>query len=100
MLNIFQNRKIVASLIIGPFFILLFTWIFMELESWSFINALYFTVSTLTTVGYGDLVPTSDLSRLVATILMILLVPIILVLLGIISDLVVGHFHKITIKKD
>jgi hypothetical protein len=32
-------------------------------EGWSVIDALYFTVVTLTTIGYGDLHPTTDLSK-------------------------------------
>ena len=34
------------------------------LEGWSWISALYFTVVTMATVGYGDLHPTTDISRL------------------------------------
>jgi voltage-gated potassium channel Kch len=33
-------------------------------EGWSLIDSLYFTVITLTTIGYGDLHPTTDLSKL------------------------------------
>jgi voltage-gated potassium channel len=33
-------------------------------EDWSVIDALYFTVVTLTTIGYGDLHPTTDLSKI------------------------------------
>lgn len=34
------------------------------LEHWTWVSSFYFTVSTLTTIGYGDLVPTTDTSRL------------------------------------
>ncbi len=33
-------------------------------EKWSIIDALYFTVITLTTIGYGDLHPTNDVSKI------------------------------------
>ncbi len=37
---------------------------YMIVEGWDFVEAIYFSVATLTTVGYGDLHPTNDLSRL------------------------------------
>lgn len=33
-------------------------------EQWGWLDSFYFSVTTLTTVGYGDLHPTSDLSKL------------------------------------
>ena len=39
----------------------LFYWRF---EDWSIVEALYFCVVTLATVGYGDLSPTSDATRI------------------------------------
>ncbi len=33
-------------------------------EDWTIIQALYFSVVTLATVGYGDLTPTTDFSRI------------------------------------
>lgn len=33
-------------------------------EKWTWLDALYFSVVTLATVGYGDFVPTTDLSKL------------------------------------
>jgi voltage-gated potassium channel len=33
-------------------------------ESWDLVDSFYFSVMTLTTIGYGDLAPTSDLSKL------------------------------------
>ena len=48
--------------------IIIGTLIFQYLERWSWVESVYFTVVTLTTVGYGDLSPTTDISRIAAVI--------------------------------
>ncbi len=40
------------------------TVVFHHLEKWDWIQSAYFSVVTLTTVGYGDLHPTTDTARL------------------------------------
>ena len=40
------------------------TVVYMVLEGWSLIDALYFSVVTLATVGFGDLHPTTDEAKL------------------------------------
>jgi voltage-gated potassium channel len=56
-----QFRVLVALLA----FLLLSGTIFYSLHlGWSIVNAFYFSVTTLTTVGYGDLSPTTTLSKL------------------------------------
>jgi voltage-gated potassium channel len=37
---------------------------YWSVEDWTFIQALYFSVVTLATVGYGDLTPTTDYARI------------------------------------
>lgn len=38
--------------------------IYHRLEGWSYLDALYFTIITLTTVGYGDFSPQTDLGKI------------------------------------
>ncbi|MCD4740284.1 potassium channel family protein [archaeon] len=40
------------------------TFSFHELEKWSYVDSFYFTGVTLTTIGYGDLAPKSELGKL------------------------------------
>lgn len=44
---------------------------YANVEHWSFINALYFCVVTLGTVGYGDIAPTTDEGKLFTVIYII-----------------------------
>mmetsp|Transcript_55810 Transcript_55810/g.149414 ORF Transcript_55810/g.149414 Transcript_55810/m.149414 type:complete len:401 (-) Transcript_55810:132-1334(-) len=36
----------------------------MKMEGWSFITSLYFIVQVVTTIGYGDVTPTNDVTKL------------------------------------
>jgi len=56
------------------------------MEHWSWISSFYFSVCTLTTVGYGDLVPTSDLSRLFTALYVLVGVSIAFTAFGIIGS--------------
>ncbi|MBI2690487.1 MAG: two pore domain potassium channel family protein [Solirubrobacterales bacterium] len=37
---------------------------YMLIEKWTFVDALYFSVTTLTTVGFGNPAPSTDLGKL------------------------------------
>jgi len=45
---------------------------FMALEGLPLIKAFYYNIVTMSTVGYGDIHPTSDASRLFALLIIVL----------------------------
>jgi len=49
-------------------------------EGWGILDSIYFTVITLATVGYGDLHPTSDLSKIFTIIYVVIGVSLVLYL--------------------
>eukprot|EP00929_Paragymnodinium_shiwhaense_P069140 TRINITY_DN34879_c0_g1_i4.p2 TRINITY_DN34879_c0_g1~~TRINITY_DN34879_c0_g1_i4.p2 ORF type:complete len:443 (-),score=141.76 TRINITY_DN34879_c0_g1_i4:207-1535(-) len=57
--------KIIATLALGTFAM-------MELEQWALPDAFYFSCVTMTTVGYGDLTPKSDTTKLFLTFYILL----------------------------
>lgn len=61
------------------------TAVYHLLEDWSWIQSFYFSVVSLTTVGYGDLHPTSDASRLFTALYILVGVAIVLASLGVIG---------------
>lgn len=40
------------------------TYAYSYLEGWDYLDSLYFTVVTVTTIGYGDLVPQTDAGKI------------------------------------
>lgn len=54
------------------------TWLFHLLEEWSWAESFYFTVATLTTVGYGDIHPTTDGTRIIAALFILIGVGIVI----------------------
>jgi voltage-gated potassium channel len=73
-------RAAVAMATIIPLFIVIFAWIYLTMaqsEPAAFggpltrTSALYFTVTVFSTVGFGDIVPKTDVARLVTTVQML-----------------------------
>ena len=57
-------------LVVG-FVITIGTLFYALFEDWNYVDSLYFTVTTLTTIGYGDLYPTNDITKLFTVVYVI-----------------------------
>lgn len=80
-----SDRHLIIALIALTSITTLGTVTFMFLEDWTLIESLYFTIATITTVGYGDLHPTTDISRLATIVLLLLGVTTVLTSLTVIG---------------
>jgi hypothetical protein len=61
------------------------TVIYHSMEGWSWVTSFYFAVCTITTVGYGELHPTSELSQLFTAIYALVGVGVAFTSLGVIG---------------
>lgn len=60
----FQDHEFRSLLLLVIFLLLSGTFFYHGIEGWKPLDALYFSVTTLTTVGLGDLTPRTDLGKL------------------------------------
>ncbi len=66
------------------------TWFYHNTEGWSKIDAFYFTVMTITTVGFGDLVPTHDFSKIITALFSLFSIPLVIFCFGVLAR---GYFE-------
>lgn len=71
-----------------------FSYSLLMSEQWSMLDSLYFSMVTLSTVGYGDLYPTTALAQIFTIVFSILGVSVFGVVLGVIGSRVVENQMK------
>lgn len=59
-----SNQKIVSAFIALFFLLLIGTLFYNNAEKWNYVDSFYFSTMTLTTVGYGDLTPSTNYSKI------------------------------------
>ena len=59
-----ELRDITISIFVFICIILLGAYAYSQVEGWRYIDSVYFTVITITTIGYGDFSPSTDAGKI------------------------------------
>jgi hypothetical protein len=62
-----RNPEARGPILVAGLLIAFGTIFYQIVEKWSFVDSVYFSVTTLTTVGFGNPAPTTDLGKLFTT---------------------------------
>jgi voltage-gated potassium channel Kch len=82
----FLQSSLVREIILIVFLIILGTVIFCIVEGLPWFSSLYFTITTMATIGFGDITPKTDLGRVFVMIYALLGVPLFVSLSGLILE--------------
>ena len=67
------------------------TYFYCHVEGWSVVDALYFCFMTMSTIGYGDLVPTTALSKIFTIVYSFLSIGVFVAVIAKLVIAVVSH---------
>ena len=85
-IEILADRKTRPVAIWAVAMIFIGTALFHWLEGWSLIDSFYFSVVSLTTVGYGDFAPTQPLTKILSVVYIISGIGMLFSLIDVIAD--------------
>ena len=92
-----QLRQDLIMLITAIFTVLVIGAIlFSFLEGWHFVDAFYFVTMTATTVGYGDLVPSTITSKIITILYSLSIVPFMLYAFSAVAKSQIQKVYKST----
>nr|WP_255768858.1 potassium channel family protein [Maritalea mediterranea] len=67
----FGDETVRTILSVTLIIIFLTSLLYMWIEGWGFIDSLYFSVMTISTVGYGDFTPKTDIGKFLTIVYVI-----------------------------
>lgn len=92
--NLFKFDTFKELFIYLTIYLIASAYIFREIEHVSILNSVYWVVTTITTVGYGDVTPTHDFTKILAMFLMVIGVAVMGYVNGVIISAVMGQYKK------
>lgn len=64
IVRVWRDQEVHAAMVLAAILLVTGTYFYTQVEGWSWVDALYFCIATVSTVGYGDLTPQTTLGKL------------------------------------
>lgn len=90
-----MSSRLVKALVAVILLLAIGTTIYHQIEGWSWVDSFYFTGVSLLTIGYGDLTPTHDLSKILTVIFGFAAISVGLYALTAVAEEIERRFHRI-----
>ena len=95
-----KDKKFIIFIGLGIFIVLVGTIGYMVIEDWSFLNSLYMTIITITSVGFGEISPLSEAGKIFTIFLIVIGLGVILYIFGyLVEETIEGRIRKILGKR-
>lgn len=89
-----HQHKLQALTVLTVLTVVIGTNFYRTIEGMSTVDALYFSVITLTTVGYGDIFPVTDAGKLFTVVYVLVGIGILIAFIDAISSKIVARHHS------
>ena len=77
-----EHKRLLSAISLALVMVSVGTFIFPHLENWSYVDSFYFSTVTLTTIGYGDITPKTDVGKIFTSLYAFFGIGIMLYILG------------------
>jgi voltage-gated potassium channel Kch len=94
--SILKDRKLIALFFIVSFILIAGVTFYHHVEGWKISDAVYFCVITLTTVGYGDITPKTEIGKWFTTGYLLAGVGIVLAFIAVVSNHIIENYRRVT----
>ncbi len=95
-----KDKKFILFVSLGFSIVFIGTIGYMLIEGWSFLNSLYMTIITITSVGFGEIEPLSISGKIFTIVLIIIGLSVILYIFGyLVEETIEGRIRKILGKR-
>lgn len=94
--SIFSDRKFLGLLLLVILILLIGMFFYGTVEHWSRLDSIYFSIVTLTTVGFGDFSPQTDSGKVFTIFYLLIGIGILLALIAVIADHAMKNYYRLT----